>query len=243
MIYLIDDNQNNQRKKNYNLTYIEDGEFEEILTSVERLEIGNSLTDISHLKFLDNADCILLHTTTEDYDKKKGFLSGSKNNVIKIKELISEEGEKIPLVLFSNSMVETVFDFKSNPNFISSISKNVHYENLFDFLQYYKITGNVELRIIAWGKNFESKEISKLAIDILNSIELKENSELLKLGDLSKTIYSFKSFVGLALPKYDINDILNEIEDHPMKIQDFKKKINQITESFIRYGKNIHSWK
>ena len=35
-----------------------------------------------HLDFLKTADCILLHTTTEDYNKEKGFISGSKTNVI-----------------------------------------------------------------------------------------------------------------------------------------------------------------
>ncbi|WP_033960409.1 hypothetical protein [Psychroserpens jangbogonensis] len=242
MIYLIDDNQNNQRFICYNINFVEDGDFDGYLRSIEKIEIGKSFSDTSHLDFLKTADCILLHTTTEDYDKDKGFLSGSKTNVLKIKELISKEGEQIPLVLFSNSMGEAEFDFESNFNYISSIKKNLLYERLFDFLDHYKNTGSVELRIIALGKNFASKEISKLAIEILNSDELKENSDYLKLSDLSKIINSFKSFVELSFPKNDIDEILNEIEDNPMKIQDFKKKINQATESYIKYGKNIHSW-
>jgi len=243
MIFLIDDNQSYQRFNNYNISFIEEGAYDGYLKSIEKLEVGKSFSDISHLDFLKTADCILLHSTTEDYDKDKGFLPGSKTNVIKIKELISQEGEKIPLVLFSNSMGEAEFNFETNPSYISSIKKNLFYERLSDFLDHYKNTGKVELRIIAWGKTFASKEISKLAIEILDSIELKENSENLKLLDLSKTINSFKSFVELAFPKHDINDILNEIEDSPMTIQDFKKRINQTTESFIKYGKNIYSWK
>lgn len=243
MIYLIDDNQNNQRLKNYNITFVEDGVFDGYLTSIEKLKEGKSFSDTSHLDFLKTADCILLHTTTEDYDKEKGFLPGSKTNALKIKELISQEGEQIPLVLFSNSMGEAEFDFESNSNYISSIKKNLVYERLSDFLEHYKNTGKVELSILALGKNFTSKGISKLAIEILNSIELKNNSEYLKLYDLSKELKSFKSFVELSFPKNDIDEILNEIEDSPMKIQDFKKKINQTTESYIKYGKNIHSWK
>jgi hypothetical protein len=243
MIFLIDDNQSNQRFNNYNISFIEEGAYDGYLKSIEKLEVGKSFSDISHLDFLKTADCILLHSTTEDYDKDKGFLPGSKTNVIKIKELISQEGEKIPLVLFSNSMGEAEFNFETNPSYISSIKKNLFYERLSDFLDHYKNTGKIELRIIAWGKTFASKEISKLAIEILDSIELKENLENLKLLDLSKTINSFKSFVELAFPKYDIHDILNEIEDSPMTIQDFKKRINQTTESFIKYGKNIYSWK
>lgn len=243
MIYLIDDNQNNQRFNNYNITFIEEGFFDEYLISVEKLEIGKSFSDISHLEFLTTADCILLHSTTEDYDPVRGFQSGSKTNVLKIKELISQEGEKIPLVLFSNSMGNAEFDFQRNPYFINSIKKNLFYERLFDFLEHYKNTGKIELRIIAWGKNFASKEVLKLANEILNSLELKSNESDLKLYDLSNVLISFKSFVELSLPNNQVNHILNDLEDFPMKIHDFKKKINQITESYIKYGKNIYSWK
>jgi len=243
MIYLIDDNQSNQRLNNYNLTFVENGVFNGYLESIEELEVGKSFSDTSHLDFLKTADCILLHSTTEDYNKEKGFISGSKTNVIKIKELISQEGEQIPLVLFSNSMSVTEFDFESNLNYISSIKKNLFYERLFDFLSHYKNTGNVELKIIAWGKNFTSKEMSKIAFEIINSVGLKDDSEYLKLSDLSNVLNSFKLFMELSFPKYNIDDIMNEIEDSSMKIKDFKKKINQTTESFIKYGRNIHSWK
>jgi hypothetical protein len=242
MIYLIDDNQNNQRFNNYNITFIEDGDFDGYLKSIEKIKVGKSFSDTSHLDFLKTADCILLHSTAEDFDMDKGFLSGSKTNVLKIKELISQEGELIPLVIFSNAMAEAEFDFESNLNYISSIKKNLFYERLFDFLEHHKNTGKVELRIIAWGINFVSKEISKYVVEILNSIEFKENSEYLKLSDLSKIINSFKSFVELALPKNDIDEVLNEIEDNPIIVQDFRKKINQIKESYEKYGKNIYTW-
>ena len=154
MIYLIDDNQNNQRLNNYNITFVDDGVFDGYLSSIEKIEIGNSLSDVSHLEFLKTADCILLHSTTEDYERDKGFIPGSRINALNIVESISKDGEIIPLVLFSNSMVEVKFDFENNPNFIGSIKKNLFYERLFDFIEHYKVTGHVELRIIAWGKNF-----------------------------------------------------------------------------------------
>jgi len=243
MIYLIDDNQHNQRKENYNITFVEDGVFDGYLTSIEKLEQGKSSSDTSHLEFLKSADCILLHSTTEDYDKNNGFIHGSRTNVIKIKELISNEGDIIPLVLFSNSMGEAEFNFERNPNYISSIKKNLFYERLFDFLEHYKNTGKVELRIIAWGKNFMSKDVPRLAFEILSAIESKNNSDYLILADLSKVLKNFKIFLEFALPKNNINEILNDIEDNPIKIKDFKKKINQIIESYGKYGKNIYPWK
>jgi hypothetical protein len=242
MIYLIDDNQNNQRFNNYNITFVENGDFEGYLKSIEKLNIGKSFSDTSHLDFLQTAECILLHTSAEDYDNNKGYLSGSKTNVLKIKELISQEGEQIPLVLFSNGTTETEFDFNNNSNYISAINKNLFYEHLWDFLDYYKNTKKIELRILAFGKNFTYKEISKLANEIFNGIDVKDNSEYLELSDLSKITNSFKPFIELSFPKNDINEIFNDIEDNPITIRNFKKIINKTTESYIKYGRNIYFW-
>jgi hypothetical protein len=242
MIYLVDDNQHNQREKHYNINFLEDIDNRRYITSIEKIERPSSLSDISHIKHLENASCILLHTTTEDYDKEKGFLSGSTTNSTLIKEVICQEGDKIPLVLFSNSMGEAVFDFDENPNYISSIKKNLFYERLFDFLEYYKSTGKIEMRIIAWGKNFISKEISNLAFKILSSIEQKAKNETLYISDLSNVLNFFGLFIEKALPQMNINEILIALEDNPIKIQDFKRKVNQITESYSKYGKNIYSW-
>jgi hypothetical protein len=243
MIYLIDDNQNNQRSNNYNLTFVEDGIFDNYLISIQKIEKKNNNSDVSHLMFLKTSDCILMHSTTEDFDNINGFLPSSITNVIKIKELISQEGEIIPLVLFSNSLGDTDYNFENNPNYIRSIKKNLFYERLFDFMEHYKNTGKVELRIIAWGKNFKAKEVSELALEILHVVDLKNGKDYLLVTDLLQVISSFKLFIELALPGITLNELLNQIEDEPMKILNFKRKINQITESFTKYGKNIHPWK
>ncbi|HBG70065.1 MAG: hypothetical protein A2W93_10025 [Bacteroidetes bacterium GWF2_43_63] len=243
MIYLIDDNQNNQRLSNYNITFIEEGAFDEYLISIDKLEIGSSFSSTSHLDFLKNADCILLHTTTEDFLPGKGFIPGSKTNVLKIKEIISQEGELIPIVLFSNSMGETEYNSDKNPNYISSIKKNLFYERLFDFLENYKNSGIVDLRIIAWGSNFACKEVSRLAIEILSAFESKDNSDRLKLSDLSPIIKSFKTFLELSFSNSKVNEILNDIEDNPIRIKEFKDKIKHITECYAKYGKNTCNWK
>jgi len=243
MIYLIDDNQNNQRFENYNISFTDDDSYSECLQSIEKLKKGKNLSDISHLSFLENAVCILLHSTTEDYDQDIGFISGSRTNVLKIKELISADGEKIPLVMFSNSMGNQEYNFQSGTRYISSIKKNLFYENLLPFLDHYKNTGEIELRVIAGGKNFVSKDILAYATEILDSIKFKDNSEELRMSDLSNVLTSFRIFVKLSFPKLNINEFFSHLEDDLIKIYEFKKKINLITESFTKYGRNIHTWK
>ncbi|MFE2861763.1 hypothetical protein [Sphingobacterium multivorum] len=242
MIYLIDDNQSNQRIRTYNIKFVEENLFSDCLISLDKLKGGKGTTDISHLEFLNDADCILLHSTTENYDEKLGFLSGVRDNALKIKEKISQEGEKIPLVLFSNSMGEPQFEESSN--FISSMKKNYFYERLYDFLQYYREKKEVELRILAFGKNFLSKELSRLAINILKGFEIKSNSEPVKLSDISSSsqLISFKKLIGQSFSDNDVNRILIDIEDNPITVNEFRTKINRLVESHSLYGKNIYNW-
>jgi hypothetical protein len=243
MIYLIDDNQNDQRFKNYNITFIEEGVFENHLKSIEKLEIGNSLSDITHLEFLNSAACILLHSTAEDFDINKGFLPSSITNVIKIKEFISQEGELIPLVLFSNSMGEADFDYNVNPSYIRGIKKNLFYERLFEFLEHFKNTGEIELRILSWGNNYAAKIPIELAKQILTSLENKKKTDELLITDLTPVLPILKSFFKISLPDMNLNELLVHLEDNSIKIDDFKKNINQIIESYVKFGKNIHPWK
>ena len=117
MIYLIDDNQNRHRE-NIGINFVNDEIYADILTTLEKIE-KRSLSDLSHLNFLKDADCILLHYSTEDYNfDNESFISGSRTNVVKIVESIAEEGDKIPLVLFSNGMGEAIIDNKDRKSVV-----------------------------------------------------------------------------------------------------------------------------
>jgi hypothetical protein len=241
MIYLIDDNQNNQRE-NLGIGFVDNGDFEGFLTSVEKIE-KRDVSDISHLDFLKDANCILLHTTTEDYDKAKGaFISGSRTNAIKIIETIAEEGDKIPLVLFSNGMGEPVYFPEKNPNYLQAIKKNLFYAHLYDFLEHYKNTGAIEFRILVWGKNFIAREITQLTESLLEPVAAMNETNKFTINHFN-TQQEFKRFIALSLPDADSQSILNDLENNPITIAEFKSKINLITESFVKYGKNIYPWK
>jgi hypothetical protein len=243
MIYLIDDNQNNLRQKNYNLTFIEEGVFSGYLTSIEKLEKGKSFTDISHLEFLRSANCILLHSTTEDFDLDKGFISGSNNNVIKIKELISQEGEIIPLVLFSNSMGDPQIDNDSNPKYIRQIKKNLFYERLYDFLNHYKLTGEINLKIISLGKNYLVTEVSKFIRDILELIDKKDNKEIVSISDLSSRFHEIEALQKLVWQEATFDQIIEEIKNCQIDVSELRNKLNKVKSSYLKYGKNIYPWK
>jgi hypothetical protein len=242
MIYLIDDNQNNQRER-LGINFVEEGVFNAHLTSIEKLE-KRTANDISHLLFLKAARCILLHTSTEDYDSEKGaFVSGSQSNVRKIKEDIADYGEAVPLVLFSNGMDEPVYFPDLNPNYISAIKKNIFYDHLRDFVEHYKNTKKIELRILAWGKNYRAKEVSALAYILLNTIAFRNETDKFEVAQLSDKQHILKSFIEISLPNTNYADILNDFWENPISINNLRNKITIITESFWEHGENIYSWK
>ena len=244
MIYLIDDNQNKQREQ-LGITFVAEATCNGFLTSIEKLEKHEKADDISHLEFLKDAKCILLHSTTEDWDSEKGFLKASTSNATKIKDYITDFGDKIPLVLFSNKesqSTETIFQPDKNPNFINMIRKNDFYKNLRDFVEDYAKSDRIELRILMWGKNFKAKEIDSISVVLLHAMMSKSGKEKLLLSDLSSIQHDFKKFVNLAFPGQDSQWFFDSLEDYSITISDFRDKISLITESFLKYGKNIFTW-
>lgn len=241
MIYLLDDNQNNQRER-LGVSYVDEGVFNGYLTSIEKIQKQEQISNILHLAFLKDAKCILLHATMEDYDEeKKSFISGSLSNVINIKENIAQEGDLIPLVVFSNGTDGFVYFRDKYPNYISAINKNLFYEHLWDFVNHYKQTGEIELRILAWGKNYQAKEISKYANILLETLAFRDGADLLKAND-SEIQLKMKAFIEMVFPDVNCSDFLKNLDDNPIPVQDFRERINLIVESFYEYGKNIYPW-
>lgn len=242
MIYLIDDNQNWHRE-NIGINFVNDEVYADVLMTIEKIE-KRALSDLSHLDYLKEADCILLHYSTEDYDfDNEFFISGSRTNVVKIVESIAEEGDKIPLVLFSNGMGEPIVDDKDNIRFIREINKNVFYSHLFDFIEHYKKSGKIELRIVAWGKNYVSKEISALGVLLLDKLAYLKGDDKFDIKFCADIQSELQRFIELSLTKDDISVILEDLKNNPVTINEFREKINLIIESFLKYGKNIYPWK
>jgi hypothetical protein len=243
MIYLIDDNQADQRLVSYSLGFVDDNTYADILVSKTKLPSYKDKSYTGHLAFLKDAKCILIHSTTEAVDERGEFIKGEISNVVKIVESISASGLQIPVVMFSNGRSEElVYDFRNNPNFIQQIKKNKFYSRLYDFLEHYKSSGLIELRILAYGKNFQQHELEQAIESILMNIIFKSDTDMLKISDLSGVLSDFRHFVKAAGLKYTADELLEKIEDSPMTVGNFRENINSISESYTKHGKNIHDW-
>lgn len=241
MIYLIDDNQADQRKANYSISFVDDGTFSDILITIDKIPSDGDKSKLDHLLFLNEAKCILIHSTTEGVDENNEFIKGDNSNVIKIKESISVFGEQIPLVLFSNGMGNVVFDYKKSPYFLQEIKKNDFYVRLYDFLEHFNNTGAVELRILAYGKNFIQYELEKMSENILIGIAGKGEDDILKITDIAP-LSDFRDFISAANLGLTTDQIIERIEDNPITVGKFRYNINSINESYTKHGKNLHNW-
>lgn len=241
MIYLIDDNQNNLRS-NLGADFVDEGLFNDYLTAIDKLEKKEKASDVSHLEFLRSAECILMHDTTEDWCEEKGFISGSNTNVRKIKEDVADFGDSIPLVLFSNGWVDTIFEYEKNPNVIRQLNKNLFYERLFDFMEYYKNENKIELRILAWGKNFKANEIADLTQILLEKLVFDDGSDNLLKSVINDEKLVFEKFLNIAGLKDNKTEILQSIENGSVTVAQFQEKTQLIVDSFYKHGKNIYTW-
>jgi|GEM_PF-1420361 hypothetical protein len=231
-IYLFDDNQDNSIE-NYHATYIKDGTYGDILEYISKLKICEK----DGLTYLSDAKCILIHTSFPDFNNDHA-VDGSSILYQIIVGNICDYGDKIPLVCFSGADQETCL---VNSTFMSQISKRNFYKNLKDFLNNYQENKTINLKILKYGKDYILEEAKGYAYSIFKALKGKE-SDVIPF-EKANSIKEFRLLIQLSYNsenKYD--EIINDLEDNPITIKEFKDKINKLISSFTYYGKNIYNW-
>jgi hypothetical protein len=234
MIYLIDDNRYEQQQKLYHADYLFDGSFKSELTSIYKVK----LVDYRQLeKTLENASLILIHNTFADADEHGAFLDNSRRIRDFIIEDLAEEND-IPFVLFSGGISETTFDDEDNPNVITGINKTLFYSNLFPFLQHYKDTQQVELKLLAYGSEYKIHDAIKLVETILAALKKKDSTLPFAIKYINYV--TFAKFYDLTQSKKTLDAFLDEVVKQDLTVGDFMGKLKKIKKSLIHYGKNIY---
>ncbi len=235
-IYLIDDNSNNQREV-YNASYIDDGEYDDILVHVEKL---NEKSDFS---FLDNASCLLIHYTLEDFVNGQ-YINGSQKAKGFIEDYLMKHD--LPNVDFSDGHSQSASWDEDNPNVISGIKKSEFYIRLRPFLDHYRKTdGEIDMRLIALGKDFKSELVNRWGKDIVSVFSGKSDSYVLSIGDLDiKAKRGLRNLLDVAQPKIAVtfDDVMDMIDDGEVSVGRLILNINNIINNIRKYGKNISVW-
>ena len=225
MIYLIDDSDLDKM----NATYVFDEKYSTILKLMRTQE--QLSVNMDKLLF---ADCIMIHRTFDNAQVAKEEVSQ-----------LSEDGNKIPLVVFSDGDPEIATFDNHAPNWIGGLKKKVFYERLRYFLDYYQQTHEINLLLLAYGKNYLRISVMSDATQVLKILRGKSGLiDFMLLAELA-ACPAFKRLIDGANPSLgiDYKNLVETLEDSPITVDAFTNNINRIVNSFNQYGKNIYSWK
>lgn len=232
-VLLIDDNSKNQREV-YDAAFVDEEEYSDCLSHVEQV---NSQSDLS---FLDEVSCVMIHDSLEDYVDGE-FKSDSHKAKDRIEDVI--QSKNLPFVLFSDGHGMTADWREDMPNVVFSIKKSEFYRRLKSFLDNYRETGELDMRMIAYGKDFLKDLMSMWCQAFITKLADTPDDEAIDTSKIDKR--SLRLIIKNAQPKIgtSFDDVMCDIEDGNITAACLRNNINNILSSVKKYGKNISSWK
>lgn len=241
MIYLIDDDLHH-RIPNYGFNFEDESSscFGKI-SHVKKLLIKPDITDVSELRFLDNATAILLHASFYDVSESGEVVNGSTSNVTKIKESIAEFGLKIPLVIFSNGVDGVTYRPLRSPNYIMGINKDLFYERLHFFLDVYSKTNVIDLRFLAFTKQEIVQKMKKIATEINNKLLNQGDDKLLNLDDLLE-VDALHDFLKFSMISHDTDTFIEQNIARLMTKDDLLQHIKFTFNRFKDDNNPVYHW-
>jgi hypothetical protein len=198
----------------------------------------------SDLTMLSDAACIMMHATLEDYidGKFDEHSHAAQKNIEQYAQY-----HEIPYVCFSGEHAQ-IGTFDGCAINLLSVKKSAFYARLKDFIEKYRTESVIELKILAYGKDYSRNVISEQLIKpLFHRLRVKNPSDRVELLDIEPADYTerdyLKEIVELAQPALGIGyeDLKKSIIEG-MTIAEFTKRINNIKKSIIRYGRNTYTW-
>ena len=232
-ILLVDDNSKNQREV-YDAAFVDEEEYSDCLSHIEQV---NSRSNFS---FLDDVSCVMIHDSLEDYINGE-YKSDSHKAKEKIEEII--QSKNLPYVLFSDGHSMTADWREDMPNVVFSIKKSEFYRHLRPFLDLYRETGRLDMRLIAYGKDFLKQLMSMWCQAFITKLADTPDEEVIDTSRVDKR--SLRLIIENSQPKIGVtfDEVMCDIEDGNIKAGHLRNNINNILSSIKKYGKNISSWK
>ncbi len=232
-ILLIDDNSKNQREV-YDASFVDDETYSDCLSHVEQV---NSQSDLS---FLNDISCVMIHDSLEDYIDGE-FKSDSHKAKDRIEGII--QSKNLPCVYFSDGHGMEADWREDMPNVVFAIKKSEFYRHLKVFLDHFRETKEVDLRLIAYGKDFLKHLMSKWCRTVISKLSDTPDEVIIDTSMIDSR--SLRLIIEKAQPKIGISfdDVMCDIEDGKITAGSIRNNINSILSSVKKYGKNISSWK
>lgn len=203
MIYLIDDKKERQQIR-YNIDSFD--KYKDVMTIINKLDDGN-------ISFLNHASCILLHNS---------FTPQS------LRTIIRKKYRNTSKAYFSNKFKTTKF---SDENFIEEIRTDILYQYLRYFLEAYKTTGNINLKILAFGENYKQAEVSKLKDIIYYALFDYDYETTLQADWLEEgTIKAIEELYTLAFSDNQFEQYYEQLINPNCSVGQFLNKIDALSQ-------------
>lgn len=151
MIYLFDDNKYGQMSNNYKVDFtLTLGLYPNHVKWFQSVAIRDINTIIS------NASCVLIHDSLDPKEDMEALVAMAKKN-------------HLPYCIFSNGFAATIFDGES----INKIKKDRLYNNLLNFIDFYKQNNIINLKLLSLGQNYEIEKASIIQDRLISGPLLK----------------------------------------------------------------------
>jgi len=191
MIYLIDDNEKRQFDSGWDQVKL--NSFEEFLTPIHRIsEINDQIRDEI---FKNENNVVLFHESFFEHFENKQ--NKDVNDIRNKFENLTTKDLNFHYVVFSGSNKVRKLGESGKS---ASIPVHVLYNNLEEFIEFYKIHKKYDLRMLIYGQNFE---IEPQLLDFLNSAKKKFISENSHNTIITDDFYFFRS-------RSDINSLSSQ---------------------------------
>ena len=227
-IILIDDNKYNQREL-YGASFVDKEEYGDCLFHIEKL---NENSDFS---FIDDAICVLLHDSLDDYEDGE-FISGCRIARECVLDKVTEQ--KIPYVIFSDGHSPIGDWNESNPHVVRSVKKSELYRNLKNFLDAYRVNNKLDLRIIAYGNDFEKREKIYLLQQINENLNKHNDKDILTESMLDEELCKHFFDKTNLTTSYSFDKILESIHAGKLTIGIFRNYLNTLISRSVKYSAN-----
>lgn len=229
MIYLFDENDQNQMSEQYQIDYIS------VLPNLDGIVRHISSKDqISGLEsMLKNATAICIHDSFPTNDFK-----------VEVVDCALEKN--IPLVVFSGGAGFTISKFDEqknsiNHNYLKQIKKDRFYYNFLNFIINYSDSGEINLQKLVFGKDYE-----KVRVEIIKDrlgkklFEMRENFEYYLFADTDeqssnhqnrKDLWELFYFVYGEDTEVEFTSFEEDVEKNGLEPKVLYMKIQRLLES------------
>lgn len=226
MIYLFDDSSDSYVRK-----HIDVAEYSDVLCFHSQMS-GKAIARITDE--LSRASCIMVHSSLRDHNDP------SRNRVYEtLVSDVCDMGRILPLVIFSDGFDEPKF---KGDRCIRQMKKSLFYENLVLFLDKFRETGIIDLRLIAFGSNTGKVAALNEGQNVLNKLSFCQPEDSVNVELVAGT--SLKRLVEMSQPSLGVTypDLITQLRMGGISVAEFRRKINSIVRSFAQYGSNIVQW-